>query len=56
MFSPLLGADLREDALLAGYFFYGEEMFLADQFVDQFDAAGLVDIRQGADLVQDPGA
>ena len=35
MFSPVLGADLREDSLLAGYFFYGEETFLADQFVDQ---------------------
>lgn len=35
MYSPVLGAELREDALLPGYFFYGEETFLADQFVDQ---------------------
>lgn len=35
MYSPVLGSDLREDSLLAGYFFYGDETFLADQFVDQ---------------------
>jgi len=34
VFSPLLNAELREDSLSACYFFYGEEMFLADQFVD----------------------
>ncbi len=35
MYSPVLGAELREDSLVAGYFFYGEETYLADQFVDQ---------------------
>jgi DNA polymerase III subunit delta len=35
VYSPVLGAELREDSLLAGYFFYGEETYLADQFVDQ---------------------
>lgn len=35
MFSPLLGADLREDGLAACYFFYGAEIYLAEQFVDQ---------------------
>ena len=33
MFSPLLNAELREDSLNACYFFYGEEMFLAQQFI-----------------------
>lgn len=35
MYSPLLGTELREENLLPGYFFYGEETFPADQFVDQ---------------------
>ncbi|HYA48400.1 MAG TPA: DNA polymerase III subunit delta, partial [Burkholderiales bacterium] len=35
MFNPLLNAELREDSLSPCYFFYGEETFLADQFVDQ---------------------
>jgi DNA polymerase-3 subunit delta len=35
VYSSFLSADLREDSLLACYFFYGEETFLADQFVDQ---------------------
>ncbi len=30
---PFPGKDLREDDLLAGYFFYGQEMFLAGQFI-----------------------
>jgi len=33
--SPLLNAELREESLSPCYFFYGEETFLADQFVDQ---------------------
>lgn len=32
---PPSGAPLREDALLAGYFFYGEEDFLAEEFIDE---------------------
>ena len=35
MFSPVLSAEIREDALAACYFFYGAEVFLAEQFVDQ---------------------
>jgi len=35
VYSPLLSAEIREDNLLACYFFYGEETFLADQFVGQ---------------------
>lgn len=35
MFSPLLGSDIREETLLPCYFFFGEETFLADEFVDQ---------------------
>ena len=35
MFSPLLNAELREESLGACYFLFGEETFLADQFVDQ---------------------
>lgn len=35
MYSLLLNAEIREETLLSGYFFYGEETFLADQFVDQ---------------------
>lgn len=35
MYSPLLNAEICEDSLLACYFLYGEETFLADQFVGQ---------------------
>ena len=35
MFSPLLNAEIREESLNAGYFCYGEEAFLADEFIDQ---------------------
>lgn len=35
MYSPLLNIEIREEDLLAGYFFYGEETFLAEQFIDQ---------------------
>jgi DNA polymerase III delta subunit len=35
MFSPLLTAEIREESLNAGYFYYGEETFLADEFIDQ---------------------
>jgi DNA polymerase-3 subunit delta len=35
VFSPLFNAELRGESLAACYFFFGEEMFLADQFVDQ---------------------
>jgi DNA polymerase-3 subunit delta len=35
VFSPLFNAEIREETLAAGYFFYGEETFLADQFLDQ---------------------
>jgi DNA polymerase-3 subunit delta len=35
VFSPLLNADIREDALAPCYFLYGEETFLADEFIDQ---------------------
>jgi len=35
VYSPLVGAEVREDGLLACYFFYGEETFLADEFVGQ---------------------
>jgi DNA polymerase III delta subunit len=35
VYSPFLNAEIREDSLLACYFFYGEETFLADQFVGQ---------------------
>ncbi len=49
MYSPLLGAELREENLLSGYFFYGEETFPADQFVDQlrelFSAGGDEEFR-----------
>lgn len=31
------GGPLREDALLAGYFFYGEEDYLAEEFVDALE-------------------
>ena len=34
MYSPLLQAEIREDTLLPGYIFYGEETFPADQFVE----------------------
>jgi len=35
VYSPVLGAEVREESLLPGYFFFGEETYLADQFVDQ---------------------
>jgi DNA polymerase-3 subunit delta len=35
VYSPLLNIEIREEDLLAGYFFYGEETFLAEQFIDQ---------------------
>lgn len=35
MYVPLFNTDLREDNLVPCYVFYGEETFLADQFVDQ---------------------
>jgi DNA polymerase-3 subunit delta len=34
VYSPVLNAEIREDSLSACYFFFGEETFLADQFVD----------------------
>jgi DNA polymerase-3 subunit delta len=48
VYSSLLGSDLREDALLSCYFFFGEETFLADQFVDQLKA--LLSGSSGEDL------
>ena len=33
MWSPVLNAEIREDGLAAGYFFFGEETYLADEFV-----------------------
>lgn len=35
MWSPVLNVEIREDSLSAGYFFFGDETFLADEFVDQ---------------------
>jgi DNA polymerase-3 subunit delta len=48
VYSSLLGSDLREDSLLACYFFFGEETFLADEFVDQIRA--LLSGAAGGDL------
>jgi DNA polymerase-3 subunit delta len=39
VYSALLNGEIREDKLLPCYFFYGEETYLADQFVDQLRAA-----------------
>ncbi|MGZ7046318.1 MAG: hypothetical protein ACXVJK_08340, partial [Candidatus Aminicenantales bacterium] len=33
MWSPALNAEIRENSLSAGYFFFGEETYLADEFV-----------------------
>ena len=33
MESAVLGGPLREENLLAGYFFYGEETFLVEEFL-----------------------
>lgn len=35
MWNPLLGVELREDALSPCYFLYGQEMFLADELIGQ---------------------
>lgn len=39
MRSALLGREIREDSLLPGYFFHGEEMFLAHEFIQELKTA-----------------
>jgi DNA polymerase-3 subunit delta len=48
VYVSLFNADLREDDLLPCYVFFGEETFLADQFVDQI--RGLLSAASGEDL------
>jgi DNA polymerase-3 subunit delta len=48
LYSSLLGSDLQEDNLLACYFFFGEETFLADEFVT--DLKTLLSGAAGGDL------
>lgn len=47
MAGPAAGA-LREDALLAGYFFFGEEEYLAEEFVDELQR--LLAASSGGDI------
>ena len=49
-FNYLLGEDLREDRLLPGYFFYGEETYLAHQFVRQLTDTLIAPDAQGFNL------
>ena len=42
------GAPLREDALLAGYLFFGEEEYLADEFVERL--SGLLAASAGGEF------
>jgi len=48
--SYLLGGEIREDRLLSGYFLYGEETYLAHQFVRQLKDALISPDAQGFNL------
>lgn len=39
MFSKILGKEIAEDSPAPGYFFYGEEVYLADEFVGELRRA-----------------
>ncbi len=49
-FSYLLGGEIKEDRLLACYFLYGEETYLAHQFVRQLRDAVIPSDAQGFNL------